>query len=132
MPSKKKIEDELTLYFPDDFDNAGEKEYYDIMRKRTECMLDAVINGEDEKKKERIEHLTDELVCFTKPKTFTGRDSVEIIYDRKYEDMCLLMSQQLYANPKKYTVMEYYNAYRFIKDSMKRQKKRFKARQAQF
>lgn len=125
---KKKIDDELTVYFPDDFDSASEKEYYDIMKRRTQAMLDAVMNGETEERKALIEKLTDELVCFTKPKVFTGKDSVEITYDKQFEDMCLVMAQQLHTDPKKFSVMEYYNAYHYIKEMQRKQKRQNKAR----
>ena len=125
---KKKIDDELTVYFPDDFDSASEKEYYDIMKRRTQVMLDAVMNGETEERKALIDKLTDELVCFTKPKVFTGKDSVEITYDKQFEDMCLVMAQQLHTDPKKYSVMEYYNAYHYIKEMQRKQKRQNKAR----
>ena len=125
---KKKIDDELTLYFPEDFDSASEKEYYDIMKRRTQAMLDEVLNGETDERKATIEQLTDELVCFTKPRVFTGKDSVEIAYDKQFEDMCLVMAQQLHTDPKKYNVMEYYNAYHYIKEMQRKQKRQNKAR----
>lgn len=126
--TKKKIDDELILYFPEDFDDASEKEYFDIMRRRTEAMLDEIINGAGEEIQQRIDRLTDELVCFTKPKCFTGKESAEIEYDKRFEDMCLIMSEKLHNDPKKFTVMEYYNAYRYIKTSIKRQRQHLKAR----
>lgn len=125
---KKKIDDELTTYFHEDFDSASEKEYYDIMKRRTQAMLDEVLNGETEERKAVIEQLTDELVCFTKPRVFTGKDSVEIAYDKQFEDMCLVMAQQLHTDPKKYNVMEYYNAYHYIKEMQRKQKRQNKAR----
>jgi gliding motility-associated-like protein len=67
---KKKIDEELSLYFPDEFDDAKEKEYYDIMKRRALAMLDAVIHGDTDERKAVIENLTDRLVCFYKPKTF--------------------------------------------------------------
>lgn len=125
---KKKIDNELTLYFPDQFDSAAEKEYYDIMKRRTQAMIDAIVNGEDDTRKENIEKLTDELVCFTKPRTFMGASSAEIEYDKAFEDMCLTMAQSLGQDPKKYNVMEFYNAYQYMKKQQKRQKRENKAR----
>lgn len=122
---KKKIDEELTLYFPDTFDSSLEKEYYDLMKKRTMVTLQAVVDDTEEKQQE-IDRLTDKLVTFTKPRNFVGKDSSEIEYDKQYEDMCLLMSQHLHTNPKKFTVLEYYNAYAYIKKSMKQQQKRGK------
>jgi len=125
---KKKIDEELTLYFPDVFDDASEKEYYDIMKRRSQTMLDAVINGETEERTKEIERLTDALVCFTKPRTFTGKDSAEIAYDRQFDEMCIVIGQQLNTDAKKYTVSEYYSAYQYIKRQQNRQKQQNKAR----
>ena len=125
---KKKIDEELTLYFPEVFDSASEKEYYDIMLRRTKAMLDAVENGETEERKAEIERLTDELVCFTKPRSFTGKDSAEIAYDRQFDDMCIFIGHQLNCDAKKYTVAEYYGAYQYIKKQQNKQKRQNNAR----
>lgn len=125
---KKKIDEELTLYFPDVFDDASEKEYYDIMKRRAQAMLDAVENGETEESTKEIERLTDALVCFTKPRTFAGKDSAEITYDRQFDDMCIMISQQLNTDAKKYTVSEYYSAYQYIKKQQNKQKRQNRAR----
>lgn len=124
---KKKIDDELTTYFPETFDSASEKEFYDLMKRRAQEMLKAIGDDTDERK-ENIQRLTDEMVMFSKPRKFTGTDNVEIAYERQYEDMCLMMSQQLHQNPKMFTVMEFYNAYRYIQKSLKAQRTQNKAR----
>jgi hypothetical protein len=110
------------LYFPEDFDSADEKEYFDIMKRRKQTMLEVVLSGDTAERKAEIERLTDELVLFTKPRKFTGSESVEIQHDKQYEDMCLVLSQELHQNPKIFTVMEFYNAYHYIKKQRKRQK----------
>ena len=120
---KKKIDEELTLYFPDVFDSSTEKEYHDIMKRRTQAMLDAVIEGETAERTAEIERLTDELVCFTKPRTFIGKDSTEIAYDRQFDEMCIMIGQQLNTDAKKYTVSEYYSAYQYIKKQQNKQKR---------
>jgi hypothetical protein len=63
-----------------------------------------------------------------KPRTFTGMGSVEIEYDRQFEDMCLLISQNLHTDPKRMTVLEYYNAYQYIERQAKEQKRQNKRR----
>lgn len=128
---KKKIDDELTLYFPEQFDDSREKEYYDAMKRRTQAMLEAIIEGDTNERKQRIDKLTDELVCFSKPRPFVGAGSSEIEYDRQFEDMCLTMAQSFNQDPKKFTVMEFYNAYRYMQrtqERLKRQKQENKAR----
>jgi hypothetical protein len=125
---KKKIDDELTVYFPSIFDDSRSKEYYDKMKERAIAMLDEIIKGRTEEREARIERLTDELVTFMKPRTFTGMGSVEIEYDRQFEDMCLLISQNLHTDPKRMTVLEYYNAYQYIERQAKEQKRQNKRR----
>ena len=42
--------------------------------------------------------------------------------------MCIILSQQLNTDAKKYTVMEYYGAYQYIKKQQNKQKQQNKAR----
>lgn len=120
---KKKIDDELQTYFPRLFDDASVKEYFDELRRRTLVVLDSIINGETDEKRTEIERITTELLIYNKPQIFSGTDNVEIAFDKQFEKMCLLLSQHLNVNPKKYTVMEYYNAYEYIKEMMKERAK---------
>jgi hypothetical protein len=114
---KKKIDDELNLYFPGQFDDATVKEYYDTMKRRTILMLDAIISGEN--MQSEIEEITTMLITYTKPMLFQGKESMEISYDKQFESMCLLLSQQLHVKPKEFTVLEYYNAFEFLKKQLK-------------
>lgn len=125
---KKKIDDELSLYFPNVFDDAKNKEFYDLMKERTRAMLSCIIEGDTEEREERVEKLTDRMITFTKPKTFTGKGSLEIEYDKQFEDMCLIISQNLHTDAKKMTVLEYYNAYQYIEKQSKAQKHQNKTR----
>ena len=62
---KKKIDEELQMYFPRLFDDATVKEYYDELRNRTMLMLDAIINGDTEGKRAEIDKITKKLLlCF--------------------------------------------------------------------
>lgn len=117
---KKKIDEEMILYFPLLFDDSTVKEYYDLLRERTMLMLNSTIDGVD--KSDEIDDLTGQLITYTNPQSFSGTDSVEIQYDRQFENMCLLIAQHLHVNVKKYTVLEYYNAFEFVKKSLKKNK----------
>lgn len=114
---KKKIDDELTLYFPGLFDDARTKEFYDELKRRTILILDEIITGNE--KGSEIDKITNMLITFAKPKSFTGSESVEISYNRQFEDMCLLLSQNLHINPKSFTVLEFYNSFMFLKQQLK-------------
>ena len=118
---KNKIDEELQLYFPKLFDDATIKEYYDQLKQRTMLMLDAIIKGDESDKRAEIDNITTLLLTYTKPKSFSGSDSVEIQYDKQFESMCLMLSQHLHVNPKSFTVLEYYNAFEYIKEQAKKQ-----------
>ena len=118
--AKKKIDEELQMYFPRLFDDATVKEYYDELRSRTMLMLDAIINGDTEDKRAEIERITTALLLYSRPVVFSGSDNMEIQYDKQFENMCLTISQYLHVpEPKKYTVLEYYNAFERIKELLK-------------
>lgn len=116
---KKKIDEELQLYYPRLFDDAAVKEYYDELRRRTMLMLDAIIEGDTEDKRREIDDITTMLITYNRPQSFSGSDSMEIQYDKQFENMCLLIAQHLHVDAKKYTVLEYYNAFEYIKQSLK-------------
>lgn len=121
---KKKIDDELLMYFPASFDDASVKEFFDILKRRTVLMLNGVINGETEEAKREIDSITTELLLYSKPCKFTGLDNTEVAYDKQFDKMCLIISQNLHvAEPKKYTVMEYYAAFEYIREIMKGRQK---------
>lgn len=117
---KKKIDDELMLYFPSLFNDSDVKEYYDLLRKRTMEILNAIIEGRaDPMTAENVEKLTTELITYSHPKLFTGSDGVEIQFDRQFENLCLVLSEQLHVEPKRYSVLEFYNAFDFVKERAK-------------
>lgn len=124
---KKKLDVELQTYFSDLFGSSSIKEYYDILKKRTLLMLKKLEQGtlseEDERELDRI---TDSLVLYVKPESFTGASSLEIQQDKQFENVCLAISQHINSNAKKFTVLEYYNALSYLKDQAKKQKHKAK------
>lgn len=121
---KKKIDGELMLYFPGLFNDSTIKEYYDLMRKRTLAVLDKIVAGEpDPMATDVVEKLTTALITYSNPKLFTGSESVEIQFDRQFENLCLVLSEQLNVKPKEYTVLEFYNAFDFVQERAKRLEK---------
>ena len=121
---KKKIDGELTLYFPALFNDSDVKEYYDILRKRTLEILNGIVAGiDDPAGAEIVDKLTTALITYSHPKMFTGSDGVEIQFDRQFENLCLVLSEQLHVEPKKYSVLEFYNAFDFVKERAKQAEK---------
>lgn len=121
---KKKIDGELTLYFPALFNDSDVKEYYDLLRKRTLEILNGIVAGVDDPEgAEIVDKLTTALITYSNPKMFTGSDGVEIQFDRQFENLCLVLSEQLHVEPKKYSVLEFYNAFDFVKERAKQAEK---------
>lgn len=88
--------------------------------------LDSIIDGKNRDK--AINDLEDQLVLWSRPKSFIGSNSEEVHFDREYENMCLLISKELNADSKKMTVLEYYNALDYLKRQAKEQNRRIKKR----
>lgn len=121
---KKKIDAELRLYFPGIFADSEIKEYYDILKKRTMAVLANIIAGVNNPyATPEIEKLTTALITYSNPKSFAGSDGVEIQFDRQFENLCLVLSEQLHVKPKEYSILEFYNAFDFVKERAKQAEK---------
>ena len=118
---KKKIDEDLSRYFPKIFDDATIKQYYDRLRERTRIVLEGIIDGVE--RKEDVERVTDELLTWSRPNEFEGLDNAEVRYDRQFEKVCIAMAQNLNVNPKLYTVQEYFSAYEYILEMNKKKNK---------
>lgn len=117
---KKKIDRELSLYFPGKFDDATQKEYFDNLKEHTKIKLQEIISGEDmEQYRKAIET---RLALLSKPRIFWGVKSVEIEYDKQFEEMCLILSHNLQVNPYSMTVLQFYNAFDYLKKLTARKK----------
>lgn len=121
---KKKIDAELRLYFPGLFADSEIKEYYDLLKKRTMAVLANIVAGVgNPDATPEIEKLTTALITYSNPKSFAGSDGVEIQFDRQFENLCLVLSEQLHVKPKDYSVLEFYNAFDFVKERAKQAEK---------
>ena len=115
---KKKIDEELNLYFPGQFDDAAVKEYYDRLKSRALLQLDSIIRDKDNRIE--IERIDNFLLSLSKPKLFSGKESAEIKYDRQFEDMCLFLTCELHLGIEKITVLQFYNSFDYIKKQRKK------------
>lgn len=119
---KKKIDEELSVYFPRMFEDSAVKEYYDKLRDKVLAVLDGVITGND--METEIEAIDNWLITFSKPSIFQGEKSVEVEYDKQYESMCLTLSKNLNVEAKELSLLAYYNAFEYLKDMIKSQSKK--------
>lgn len=120
---KKKIEAELTLYFPKVFESPETKEYYDILKRRTQTQLELLASGINPEGNEDIDALTTALMTLYPAKVYDGPDGEEVRADRNFEDICLVLSEQLHIQPKSCSVFEFYSAYDFAQRRAKEAEK---------
>lgn len=117
---KKKIDEELRLYFPRIFSDSAVKEYYDLLKQRTVAILEGIVRGEfDPEALPEVQRVTSKLITYANPKCFSGENSEEIQFDLQFESLCLVLSEQLHVKPKEYTVLEFYNAFDFVQERAK-------------
>jgi hypothetical protein len=103
---KKKIEQELKLFFPKKFNDIATRDVSSSRKKRLIGLCDEIINDTKIKSVDKIERY---LLNLAKPKTFNGSGSYEIEFDKSFEELCHSLSA--FANGrdiKKMTVKEVY------------------------
>lgn len=105
---RKKIDENLLLYFPTIFEDSVQKNYVDLLRKRAVLQVGEILGDNN---KEKIEDVTKKIYGMQNPKGFSGAESEEIRFDKQFEDMCLLMAKEFGGGIKKYTTMEFYTAF---------------------
>lgn len=119
--AKKKIDGELTAYFPEMFDSPEAKEYGDNVARRAELILQEITGGVDNSGK--IAAITGRMMDASRPKRFGADGNAEVAHDKSFGSMCLLMSQELHADAKKMTVLEFYTANEYLERLSKERKK---------
>lgn len=115
--AKKKIETELQTYFPALYGDSSEKEYYDLILKRTKLVLKSIVEQKD--LQTDIDAVGIELMTYIKPYDFAN-DNIELAVDRQFEKLCILLTESLHCEPKKYTVLEFYSAFDYLKEKTKK------------
>lgn len=117
------IDEQLNIYFPG-FANSGKtKEYYTQIRRRTVAILMHIANGDDTPARQPdVEKITDDIINSIKPRNFTGAQSVEISSDKSFENLCIFIGNQLNANAKNFTVLEFYNALEYLQNQANEKK----------
>ena len=106
---KKKIEDDLCLFFPKLFDSSETKEYFGLLRNRTIEVLKK-IQGKDASPGKYEE----QLAVYSSPQVFTGTEGVEVRMTKQFESTCATLSEVLHLDAKRLTVLEFYNAFELL------------------
>lgn len=123
---KKKIDEELDLYFPGKFETAAVKEYYDQLKRHTMLRLEHVIDGKDVDAE--CGEIEGRMAMLMKPKLYSGKQSAEIAYDKDFDEMCLVLSQNLHVRVREMTVLQFYGASEYLRKELKEREKIAKRR----
>lgn len=119
--AKKKIDTDLQTYFPALFGDSSEKEYFDLLLKRTKAVLTGIVEKKDNSA--NIDAITIELMTYVKPRDFAN-ENIELLVDRQFEKICLMLTENLHCEPKKYTVLEFYSAFDYLKEKTKKRQQK--------
>jgi hypothetical protein len=118
---KKKLESELALFFPGQFDSLQEKEFFDKLHQKGMLMLETLKNGKDNTA--QLKKLDNYLLSLADPKCFSGKESVEIEHDKQFEDMCIFLKKELsFEVTDKTSTFEFYNAFEYLKKNTPKSK----------
>lgn len=114
---KKKIDEELILYFPEQFETAKMKEYHDRLKARTLLVLSEIIKGKEES--DKIANIDDILMGMANPKTFSGQNSAEIAHDKQFEEACTYIESETGAKCTDLTTLQFFSKLEYIKKKYK-------------
>lgn len=91
-----------------------------MLRQRTSLVLESIIN--EKNNADTIDKVDENLLSMSKPKSYSGKDNVEVQYNKQFESMCMLITQTIGVNAKQMTVFEYYTAVEQIKKQTPKRK----------
>ena len=110
---KKKIDLELVVYFPGQFEDAQVKEYHDRIRNRTLLILSEIKTNK--KETDKINKIDDFLMGMVNPKSFSGKESVEILHDKQFEEACTFLESETGTRADDLTAMQFFSKFEYIK-----------------
>lgn len=72
--------------------------------------------------KEEVAKVDDEMFEIFKPKQYDGPNGAEVKFIKSFEDSCNVIAMTIQRDPKKMSVIEYYQAINYIKQIHKNAK----------
>lgn len=118
--AKKKIDEELLLFFPEASDTPEIANYYHTLKQRTLAILRFLQTGKGEA---QVEELDEHLFSLYTPKVYSGREGVEAKAVKGFEQTCIIIAQEIGKDPKKMTTFEFYQALALLKEQQKAREK---------
>lgn len=121
---KKKIDYELSMYFPDLFLAKQDVDMTALLKKRIQLLCSSVCNGQNKDKE--LAELDRQILAKYRPKLYSGVHSFEIKLDKQFEISCAVIGQKTGLNAKTMTTLQYYTTVSHINDMAKQEQKSFK------
>lgn len=87
------------------------------MKQRTVLVIEQMLGKDTTAEIEKIEQF---LMSLIPPQNYSGATGAEVELVRAYERACAVMSQHVSQNPKKMTVMEFYETLETLKGNRKK------------
>lgn len=79
------------------------------------------MRGKD--KEAEIAEVDDTIFEMYKPKSFSGKESLEVKFIKRFEETCVFLAQHVPIDPKRMTVLEFYQALETINKGVKKNKR---------
>ena len=118
---KKKIDYEFDAFFPKMVNTPQIKEFYSKLKLRSMLMLREIAEAElGSDYSGQLKKLEDYLFGVVKPKKFSGHDGVEVQSILRFEETCVLLSQnKVSVNPRGMTTLSFYKALDVVAQQLK-------------
>jgi hypothetical protein len=104
------------MYFPDIFHNVLSTAFWMKMKEKALKMCDSIITGQN---------IDDEMnaadryfASLIKPKSFSGKDNMELGYDKSFEKNCIVLSSLTNKPVKDLTTKEYFALIQHYNDNL--------------
>ena len=115
---KKKLNGELSVFFPTMSNNTSENEYKSKQKERTICILKE-IQGFDIK--QQLQEIDNFFFTLMRPVGLFGQKGIIIQAIKSFENTCMILTQNGINNePKKMTVLQFHQALTLIKEQNKK------------
>lgn len=133
---KKKIQEEMRMYFPGNLSEAREIDIDIQLRKRTIAELDRIIivcdevltgrkSPSREKQEELVKKLTNVLVTKDAPPVFSGTSAIDIKFDKDFETASMQVTKYLSGkDAKDLSTFGFYQALEDMKHDARKQRKK--------
>lgn len=121
---KKKIDYELSLYFPDMFGQQTDTELVILISKRASLLLDSINSGANVEK--QLAEIDRRILAKYRPHIFFGPKSIEIKLDKQFEVSCAIIGQKTGLNARNMSTLQYYTTISHINEIAKAEQKSLK------